>query len=92
LSVYQRRDLKKEVESKGNLWNAKNVPSNSVIIVEAVGIGFGRNAVACWAREAGGGEIAASYIITTGEGGILGISNTRAAVIASERMVYGAGW
>ena len=56
--------------------DAKNVPSNSVLIVEAV-VGWGRIAHAWVVIDAGGceSEIAIFYT-TTAEGGILGISNT----------------
>jgi hypothetical protein len=67
--------FKKEIESRGKFWDAKNVPSNNVLMVEAVA-GLGRKADAWVGIDAGGCEIAISYTITTAEGGILGISNT----------------
>jgi hypothetical protein len=68
-----------------------NIPSNSVLIVEAV-TGLGRPAGTWVGIDAGGCERAISYTITTAKGGILDISNTCARRTASERLVYGSGW
>lgn len=83
--------FKKGVETQGKFLESDNIPSNSVLIVEAV-TRLGRVADTWVGIDAGGFEIAISYTITTAKGGILGISNTCTGRTASERLVYGSGW